>query len=58
MFDDVNRAGKMLQDRLAVVPPATLGAIVEDTRAIVKAGREVAEAVAAAVRRIRGEGEK
>jgi len=57
MFDDVNKAGKMLQDRLAVIPPATVAAIVQDARAIVAAGREVVEAAAAAVRRLREPGE-
>ena len=53
MFGDVNKAGKMLQDRLAAVPPATVGRIVEDARAIAAAGREILETAAAALRRLR-----
>lgn len=41
MFEDINKAGKMLQERIAAIPPKQVGVILNNVEMLTTAGKEI-----------------
>lgn len=52
MFDEVNKAGKMLQERIAQVPPAQVMSIADHLEITMKGAARVSQALAWIVERV------